>query len=237
MIFLAVCAVFRLLNLQGIIEHSPDIPSELKSGLIEDVEVLQRDQVLPISGEDVLIRPYFVSFQGLVESRLTQLFFEGKVSELQGIILTPYPPTPLCMNRDVSQDLVNCDIAQDPLRLYTIRSRAAILREYLNQGARLDCYYLKCREGVSQTYFEEALAHYPTLSAHLLPFSEIPSDLIGAIYTFKIEDKNYGFAIQMPQANTEQIEGHFCLWLGEIEHPALSERLRAVRQFIATGSK
>lgn len=210
------------------IEHSGNIPglkseefNNIKIGIKERWTELVDKGVLEVKDTDDKVRPYFVALQAIVEHVLA--YELGKsVQSLTGVIHTPMPATPLCAEGDVSKELVDPSIEKDSLRLFTVKARATIVRDYLYQGG--DLYIVYPQEGMTkrnqsqqQTYKKE-LENYP---AHLfdrpLNCESIANDLVGAFYLFKnTEEKLFAFAIKMTQANNPQALGSFGLWFGEV---------------------
>lgn len=208
--------------------------------------VLGRWNLLVNTGEIVLedtdkkVRPDFVSIQGIVEQVLAQELCKRNISSLVGIIHTPAPATPLCTKGNVSEDLVDASIMNDPQRAHTVSMRAAILRSYLHLGGDLYVVYPKdynvksVRTEEQLKIYQECKDVYPT---HLFDcpaiIESVPEDLVGATYLFKREGKVYGFAIKMTQAKDPKnpdMLGNFGLWFGEVSKtPALEKRIEAVR--------
>ncbi|HEV8052048.1 MAG TPA: hypothetical protein VGP47_06110 [Parachlamydiaceae bacterium] len=209
-----------------IIDHSDTVPglkSEefalLKKGLGEHWNTLVHKGVLEIRGTDAEIRPYFVTLQAIVEHVLSHEIGIS-VQSLTGIIHTPMPATPLCTKGDVSSELVDLSIQEDPLRLFTVKARTTILRDFLFQGGDLYVVYpgkgLSARTEEQQQIYQSELENYPT---HLfdcpMDCDSIENGLVGASYVFRnTEGKVFIFAIKMSQVNNPQ-DASFGLWFGE----------------------
>ncbi|MBS0621125.1 MAG: hypothetical protein JSS61_06675 [Verrucomicrobia bacterium] len=217
-----------------IIENSEQYKS-LKPGLLERWNELVEQGVLEVSGTDEEVRPYFVSLQGIVEHVLaTEL--NHSVKSLIGVIHTPMPATPLCTDGAVSEELVSTSVLQDPMRLFTVKARTTIVRDYLHQGGNLYIAYPKAgiarRTASQQEIYRKELANYPLcLHDYPLECESIQDDLIGATYVFTDQEGNaFAFAIKMTQANSPQDKGHFGLWFGDAQNSPVHERIQDVSQ-------
>jgi hypothetical protein len=225
------------------IEHSESIPDlkgkefcDLKDGIVARWHELVQNGVLEVTGTDEEVRPYFVALQGIVEHVLA-LELNKEVKALVGVIHTPMPATPLCTDGSISNDLVDPSVT-DPYRLFTVKLRASIIRTYLGKCA--DLYICYPRDGLSRRKPEQQKIYHQELenhSSHLfdrpLDCQSIDSDLIGAFYLFtNKQGKTFAFAIKMTQVNNPQDIGNFSLWFGELDHPAIKDRVTKVKEFI-----
>jgi len=219
------------------IHHSESIPSPLKSDISKAWETLFQEGALEISGTDQDVRPVFVALQGVVEHVLAAEL-QNEVSTLKGVIHTPMPATPLCMNGEISKELVDPSIELDPSRLFTVKARATILRDYLFKGGDLYVVYptngLLQRTEEQQAIYKKELLNFPS---HLfdtpLNSESIPNNLVGATYIFKDRTgKSFVFAIQMTQAKDPQAMGNFGLWFGSLDTPMIQERVNAVSTYL-----
>lgn len=219
------------------IKYSQDIPglkseefATLKTEISHTWDTLMENGVLEVSGTDKDVRPYFVALQGIIEHVLASEL-QNEVQSLKGFIHTPMPATPLCTTGDISKELVDPSIEIDPARLFTVKARTTIIRNYLFKGGDLYIIYpkngLKKRTEEQQNIYQQELLNYP---AHLfdvpLDIENIPSDLIGATYLFQDRlGKTFVFAIKMTQAKDPNELGNFGLWFGPIDHPSIQKRL------------
>jgi uncharacterized protein (DUF924 family) len=223
-----------------IIDNSDNIPGlkseefeRIKTGIKERWNELVEKGVLEITATDKDVRPYYVALQCIVEHVLA-CELNKSVFSLTGVIHTPMPATPLCTEGSISKELVDPSLEEDPLRLFTVKARTTIIRDYLFQGG--DLYIAYPKEGMNkrtenqqQIYKNELLNH----SAHLfdcpLDCASIDSEQIGAFYLFKNAQGNvFAFAIKMTQANSPQDMGSFGLWFGEITEKAIQQRISNV---------
>lgn len=204
-------------NVPGL--QAEEFPS-LKAGIAERWNTLVDKGELLTVGTDKDVRPYFVALQGIVEHVLSSELNKS-VKSLTGVIHTPAPATPLCTKGEVSKELVDQSIVDDPARLFTVKARTTILRDYLHKGG--DLYVVYPKDGINirkedqKAIYQNELA---TNASHLfdrpLNFDSIHSDSIGAFYLFKnAEGKLFSFAIKMTQANNPLDAGSFGLWFGE----------------------
>lgn len=198
---------------------------------------LVAEGVVEITATDKEVRPIFVGLQGIVEHVLASEL-NTSVKNLQGIIHTPMPATPLCTTGAISKELVDPSIENDPARLYTVKARTTILRDYLFKGG--DLYIVYPKEGFNnrtteqQEIYKQELRNYPI---HLfdvpLDCDTIPLEMIGATYLFQNEaGQTFIFSIKMTQAKDPQELGHFGLWLGPLDHPAIQKRLKTISTFL-----
>lgn len=230
------------------IEKSSSIPGlqsdeyqRLKGELLTIWNRLITDEAIDVHGEDRQFRPCFVALQAIIEHVLSYAQQE-EGSFLYGVIHTPMPATPLCTKGDISPDLLDPSVEKDPLRLFTVKARTVILRDYLFQGGKLYVVYpqggLQKRSEEQQRVFLEMLKQY---SAKLVdcPLScdAIPDELIGATYFFTDSSgKTLVFSIRMTQAKDPREEGHFGLWFGELRSPKIAARVREVCSFLQNSS-
>lgn len=230
------------------IKYSQDIPglkseefSALKNEISKIWDTLVKDSMLEMSGLDKDVRPYFVALQGIIEHVLASEL-QKEVAALKGFIHTPLPATPLCTRGDISKELVDPSLENDPLRLFTIKARATIIRDYLFKGGDLYIVYPKIgltrRTEEQQKIYQQELSNYPS---HLfdvpLNCENISHDLVGATYFFQDQEgKTFVFAIKMTQAKDPKDLGNFALWFGPINHPSIQKRIRTVSNYIEQSS-
>jgi hypothetical protein len=227
------------------IEHSENVPglksdefNSIKKGVKELWTELVKRGVIEITATDKEIRPYFVALQGIIEHVLASELGEKNLQSLTGVIHTPMPATPFCTEGSISNELVDPSITGDPLRLFTVKARTTIMRDYLFQGGDLYVVYPKDginkRNEIQQQVYKNELTNYPT---HLfdcpLDCESIPEDLIGAFYLFRNnKGKLFAFAIKMTQANNPQDLGGFGLWFAEFGNSGVNDRISNVWSYI-----
>lgn len=230
------------------ISHADQVPglkaeefSKIKEGIIERWTTLTKTGSLVIATTDKVARPYFVAIQGIVEHILSTKL-NGEIQKLVGIIHTPMPATPLCTDGTVSLELVDESVLQDSARLFTVKARTTIVRDFLHNGGDLYVAYpkgglAKRTEHQQNIYQEECRKNPLHLIDTPLECDEIPTALIGATYFFTTSDgKKFVFAIKMTQANNTFDEGQFGLWFGPESHPDIQERVSAVQAFLRCAS-
>lgn len=232
----------------AIIEHSETIPglqytefSTLKEGLISKWNDLFKAKNLSINASDKEVRPYFVALQAIFEHVIASKL--GKeIKTVTGIIHTPLPATPLCNEGSISQKLVAPSIAEDPLRMLTVKARTTTVRDYLHRGGFLYVVYPKSglnrRTAIQQKIYQQELINFSSnLFDWPLNCESIENSLIGATYFFTDKaNQTLVFAIQMTQANDPQEKGQFGLWFGEGAHPSIQGRISKILAFIRTYS-
>lgn len=226
------------------IKHSEEIPGlkvdefeTLKTGISKTWNTLVRKGVLEIEGTDKDVRPYFVALQAVVEHVLS-CELQKEVKSLKGIIHTPMPATPLCFTGEVSKDLVAPSIENDPQRLFTVKSRTTIVRDFLYKGGYLYIVYpidgMAKRTDIQQDIYKQELINYPN---HLLDkplnSSSIPDELVGATYLFMDQRENtFAFSIKMTQAKDPKEIGNFALWFGSLRNAEVNKRVSMILDFI-----
>lgn len=195
-------------------------------------------------GNDENFRACFVSLQGIIEHVLS-CELSKKISSLMGVIHTPQPATPLCTRGELSPELIDQSVLEDPLRALTVKTRAVTIRSFLERGGDLYIVYPKggkaLRTEEQQKIYEEALQQYAT---HLFdcemargPFEASENDLIGAFYLFSHQGVEYAFAIQITQANDTQQKGRYALWFGPLSNPAIRDRISLIQNKVLIDSK
>jgi hypothetical protein len=226
------------------IRYSNDIPglkseefSALKTEISKTWSNLFKEGIVAVRGADKDVRPYFVAIQGIVEHVLASELQEN-VKTLLGVIHTSMPATPLCSKGEISKELIDPSIESDPARLFTVKARTTIVRDYLFKGGDLYVVYPKGgydkRTEEQQKIYKQELATYPN---HLfdvpLNCESIPTELIGATYLFQDRSGNkFIFSIKMTQAKDHQDLGNFGLWFGSINHPNIQGRLHEVSDYM-----
>jgi hypothetical protein len=218
----------------------PGLKSEeftpLKKEISDTWNTLVQKGVVEIEGTDRDVRPPFVALQAIVEHVLS-CALKKEIRSLKGMIHTPMPATPLCSRGEVSKNLVDPSIENDPKRLLTVQARTTLIRNFLKLGGVLYISYPK--DGMSkrteeqQTIYKEELSNYPdNLFNRPLNCSSIPDELVGATYLFRDQaGYTFAFSIQMTQAKDPKETGHFGLWLGSVQNAAVSQRVNAVFSF------
>lgn len=217
---------------------------ELKPGLEKYFNELVEKSVLEVMGTDKAIRPYFVGLQAYIEQVLAEELGKKNIDSLEGIIYTPMPATPLCTPKDggVSSSLVDPAIMEDSLRLFTVKTRPAIVRDFLDQGGHLYIVYPKSgfmkRNDKEQGIYTAELEHYQTrLFDRPLDRESMDNQFVGAVYLFKKDGKSFAFAIQATQArnveNPQNAENQekvcsFALWFGDLKIKAIADRVSSV---------
>lgn len=185
-------------------------------------------------GADLQMRPIFVGLQAAIEQTLTRLLATGEIAWAHGIIHTPTPATPCCMEAQVSPGLIDPQIEADPDRLATVVSRASIVRSYLAAGGTLTIAYpaagIEQRSPEQRSIYKQLLESYPD-HAYNLPLlcEELDFDAIGATYIFEDGQKErFLFSIRAPQANAPSDEQLWVLWFGSVEEPVIEQRVKNI---------
>lgn len=219
-----------------------DVFKSLREGIRGCWNDLYANGVIEITATDAEVRPYFVALQGIIEHVLSNEL--GKtVDDLTGVIHTPMPATPLCTAGKVSKDLVDPTIEEDPSRLFTVKARTTILRDYLDKKGRLYVVYpeegMIKRTQAQQEIYKQELKNYPvhlidnpmrrekiqtivTLESDVEIGSdekiesgiEIGSEQTGAFYVFKNKIQNYAAG-----ENAKQKQYVFAIKMSQANNP------------------
>ncbi|MBA3721415.1 MAG: hypothetical protein H0W88_03340 [Parachlamydiaceae bacterium] len=218
--------------------NKPDELATFRVDISKAWDDLEKKGCLEVRGTDKDKRPPFVVIQAFVEQMLASKLQSKEVSNLVGFIHTPMPATPLCTNGEISRELVDHSIEMDPKRLFTVKARTTIIRDYLFNGGNMYIVYpkdgLNKRTDEQQKIYQQELKNYPeNLFDVPINCENIPIDFVGATYSFQDNTgKTFVFAIQMTQAKDPKDIGNFGLWFGSIENPAIQKRVKAVSSFL-----
>lgn len=121
------------------------------------------------------------------------------------------------------------------MRLFTVKARTTIVRDYLYKGGDLYIAYpkdgLAKRNDAQQQTYKKELGNYPThLFDRPLNCASIDTDMIGAFYLFTDSNgKLFAFAIKMTQANSPLDQGSFGLWFGDSKNLPIYDRLKNIQ--------
>lgn len=209
--------------------------TEIREAVLQVATELFKNGEILSTGKDAEYRDTHVGLQAVVEFALTQLLKKGEISEVDVVIHTPMPPTPLCTHDKISDGLVHPEIEEDPKRLCTVLSRITILRELLAQGANIYCAYPK--EGMAGRNAEQQEIYRNTIAKNAAYLFDRPLDCesieSGAFYIIKNKDgQKLAFAIKINQANSPLLDGQYGLWFGDVELPAIRERINGLLDII-----
>lgn len=231
-------AVYRVIDseVRKLINESQSFAS-IREGLLARWQILCEKGVLQETGTDQDFRPYYVGFQGIMEQALANQF-KKSITSLTYWILTPMPATPLCTKGEISPELVAPSIEADPLRSATVKARTTIVRDFLHQGGEIYAIYLQKglsnRTSEQQAIYQKELENFAgRLFNRPLNINDMDTLLIGA--TCFLEDQKgdkHVFANQITQAKDPLDNGTFGLWFGPATHPAIQERVNAVKTFV-----
>ncbi|MCH9631827.1 MAG: hypothetical protein S4CHLAM6_01450 [Chlamydiae bacterium] len=212
----------------------------LRSGLVDLFNELNYTGLVSKQSSDQSICPYFVSLQGIIEQNLAIELQNGKVKNLIGIIHTPTPATPLCTNGDISEKLVDSSLLADNSRLFTVKARADIVRDFLDLGGKLYVVYprggLEKRTIEQQNIYHKILKNYSNnLFDSKLESSSIDHDLVGASYLFEDElGDQYLFSLRACQANAPTTDQAWSMWYGKVSESHIAQRLECLKEFLSS---
>ena len=88
--------------------------------LLATIQRLVKEGSIEVEERDEAVRPCFVSLQGIVEHVLSKSLGH-EVKSLCGVITTPMPATPLCSKGEISRELIDPSLENDPLRQFTVK--------------------------------------------------------------------------------------------------------------------
>ncbi len=211
---------------------------ELRPGLFDLFNDLNQQGFVSKQLNDQSVRPYFVTLQGVMEQNLAYELQRGKIKNLVGIIHTPTPATPLCTHGDISEKLVDPTLLEDNKRLFTVRARADIVRDFLDLGGTLYAVYpqggLEKRTIDQQNIYLKTLKDHPkNLIDAELATSTIDHDLVGASYLFEDDcGEHHLFSLRAYQANAPSDDNTWSMWYGKVSEPHIAKRLARLREFL-----
>jgi len=212
--------------------------SDLKPALLNFFSLLSAQGHIQRAGTDQEVRPCFVNVQGLIEQSLAYALQRGEITDLTGIIHTPTPATPLCTDGQITDRLVHPSMQNDESRIFTVRARANILRDYLDMGGKLFVVYpeggLQKRSEEQQNTYLTALQEYSqNLHNHELQIDHMDNDMVGATYLFKDQSgEEYMFSIRATQANAPVEDNAWEMWFGKSNQPEIAQRIERVRSYL-----
>jgi hypothetical protein len=205
-----------------------------KDELLSLIREIGAKHVVVQQGNDEL-RVKFVNAQGCIEHVLACMQALGDIHHLIGVIHTPTPSTPLCTKPDpIDVMVLDESIRNNPAKLWTVRSRAHIVRDFLSKGGTLYVVYpkggLEKRTAQQQAIYKEELAHFKSnLIDFVLPAETMDDEMIGASYFFQNQhNQTFFFSIKARQANDPTELSEWGLWLGSVEDPQIAARIQAV---------
>lgn len=232
-----VLTSFLLDRVKECVQHNQEISH--KEDIFSLIGALAEQGYVSESGSDDL-RIKYVHTQAAIEHVLASALVLHEIDYLVGVIHTPTPATPLCTQVDhLDEQLLDASIRDNPEKLLTIRSRAVIVREYLERGGQLFIAYpqggLEKRTLEQQQIYKEALAKYADrLFDTTLSCDKMDPSKVGATYLFKSSSGDiYAFSIKANQANSPEMRSEWGLWFGKIEDQAIHQRIDAILDYLA----
>jgi hypothetical protein len=212
--------------------------SNAKPEIIRLLREIQTQGAVIRKGKDADVRPPFVGAQAEFERELAHLLSAQQISHLVSIIHTPTPATPLCTKGEISPELVDPSLLQDERRLYTVKERPQIIREYLEKGGLL---YIAYPQGGREKRTVEQLEIYDAerekyphnLIDVVLNCNQLDREMSGATYLFKSPKGGWmAFAIMASQANAPQDDQAWGIWFGSLTHPEVRQRVEDVLSYL-----
>lgn len=194
--------------------------------------ILENKGNIQISGDDAQNRSRFINLQGVIESTISSLCIDQKITAF-GVIHTQLPPTPLRTNDQNTRDIVAEEIYSDQKRLDTVLTRANILRDYIRCGGVLVCatpryedniegidIFNKLKENYKNNLYAQELKHCTTLE----------HDKSGATYFIKEGEELFIFSIKASQANSPS--NSWAMWFGDVTQEQIKGRLNDITLFL-----
>lgn len=229
-----------IIRTKACVAASQDI--NVKEDVLSLLDALQEKRVILEEGSDDL-RVKFVQAQGVIEQALSSALALGEIDQIIGVIHTPQPATPFCTEvANLDDQLLDSSIRQDSDKLLTVRSRAVILRDYLDKGGKLYIAYpqggLEKRSPAQQAVYQKELARYPeNLIDTVLSCSIMEADKVGATYLVKNKhDDIVVFSIKARQANDPTENSEWGLWFGSLQDPIIKKRVDEIFDYLISNN-
>ncbi|EPP34829.1 hypothetical protein CP10139811_0483 [Chlamydia ibidis] len=187
-------------------------------------------------GNDQLCRSICVSLQGILESSLAKMLSLGQLESVDAIFLTPLPITPL-RKHGATTNL--SDRIFERSCQFTLDLREITIRQLRDAGGKLiiayslDTYHLlkSCTDIGSQeqvSIWEKEKLHDNIMDIPLV--TDIPKDIIGAIYIIKDREREYCIVMQAVQSKSTLTHDTFTwkIWLSQSneKNPGTDQAIR-----------
>jgi len=230
---------FRTEFFKRLAEEADKLP-HFKDEVKQHLENFQGSTVQVVSGSDESIRPILVFSQACLESVLTSLLKDGILSHVLGIIHTQCPATPVCspvvdQHHDaaaadmVKSGLVAQEFQSDPIRQETVRIRARVIRQMLEESSiKLNIAYSKegrsARSQEQLTTYERLLESYPD-TLFDLPLECSRNEIKN------IEGATYIFAVAAAAAGDDDDDDVVYAYTGrgrQANHPESGDKIHSV---------
>lgn len=195
-------------------------PCQIKiNELIDRLEKSESAENLEtLSNNEAELRTTYVGLQSALEHLVSEYLLKGKVKKFVGIIHTPLPATPLCMDPESIHldDLIEESMRSEGVR-YTVRSREKNLSILLSRPNVFlhNVFSINGREkrGESIQFFDINIAKFKKSLFPVELIGEVKEDLVGASY-FIVPTKGQAvfFSIGTTQANKLNQKG-WKMWI------------------------
>lgn len=228
----------KIINLvEECVSYNDNLSS--KNEILDLLQNVRQNRYYMQTGSDDF-RSKFVHSQATFEHVMACSQALGDITRLVGVIHTPTPTTPLCIEpqQKISEGILDKSIRWDIDKLLTVRSRAQIVREYLMKGGHLYVAYpkggLEKRTEEQRSVYLNALNQFKgCLFDSVLSCNEMHPEMIGATYLFKNNyNQIYAFSIKARQANDVQKLSEWGIWFGEIKETAVKKRVDIIFDYL-----
>lgn len=235
------CVQTKFLNIildrvRACVAHNEEISA--RQEIFDLLNVLESKGTFSEVGSDDL-RVKYVTSQGTIEHVLACAMVLGDIDHLVGVIHTPTPATPLCTPvENLDKELLDSSIRYNLEKLLTVRSRAIIVREYLENGGKLFIAYpkggLEKRTTQQQQVYKQALERYVgRLFDAVLSCNSMDPSKVGATYFFRNNaGELFAFSIKSQQANDPKELSEWAIWIGKVTDPEMGNRVNEILNYL-----
>jgi hypothetical protein len=198
------------------------VPKQWVNELLE--QVAERKYVSELGGDDLQIK--YLDLQCCMERTISRL-----PEPVTAIIHMATLPSQLCtVPEPIDPDLIEPSLRQNPEMIYTLRCRAASVRDFLASGHTLYCVYPKAglqkRTPQQQATYKAIAERYPRRFFDLqLKTDRLQPEMNGTTYFFFLEDGLWVFSIASHQFGDPQGQSQWTVWFGPIVNPSVNERV------------
>lgn len=175
--------------------------------LLGHMSELQSVGRLKSQGDDSVIRPVVVGLQAVVEHTLLQQLKARQIDTVSMTFTTKRPPTPLCSEGTVPDNLATAEVLNSSGCIDTIISRQNLLRMLIaHPEVSMWSYYDQKQDENEQRCFDNFCTQN-SRNFHHQQVEKVPDDMSGATYQIIMRDgSEHWFGIRFTQANQSASE-------------------------------